>query len=88
MPSDVIRIDGAPPRGWEFVRFEVRNNTREEEEIYVGVTARYAGERALSWAGDTCIVEQRETGEWLKVMDARGFLDRAQHELGEAMAAS
>ena len=77
MPHDVVRIDGAPPLGWHFVRFEVH---RGESDVYVGVVAQFVGERHDDIGGD-CVVESRPPGEWLRLYDADEFVQRAIKEL-------
>ncbi|KAJ3555145.1 hypothetical protein NM688_g2741 [Phlebia brevispora] len=65
VPNDVVRIDGVRPVGWEFVRFDIN---RSDQDTYVGVVARYVGEKDTG-EGE-CKVERRPPGEWLKVYDA------------------
>jgi len=78
--NDVVLIDGAMPRNWEFVRFEVANPLGNgRDEIYVGVTARFLGDGAP--AGEACVVESKRAGTWLKVFDAVEFIERALREL-------
>ncbi|KAF7800008.1 hypothetical protein EIP86_011251 [Pleurotus ostreatoroseus] len=71
----VVRIDGARPHGWEFVRFEVQR----KEDAYVGIVARYIGEKD-NGEGE-CAVVSRPPGEWLKVFDAGQFVQRAVQQL-------
>ena len=77
VPRDVVRIDGVPPLGWKFVRFEVR---RGDSDTYVGVVAQYVGEQHDDIEGD-CVVESRLPGEWLRLYDADEFVQRATKEL-------
>ncbi|PCH41391.1 4'-phosphopantetheinyl transferase [Wolfiporia cocos MD-104 SS10] len=74
VPRDGVRIDGAHPSGWEFVRFEVRHGADE----YVGVAARFVG-----GAGGGGRVEARGAGAWLQVEDGAGLVSRAVSALGE-----
>ncbi|KAH9943110.1 uncharacterized protein BXZ73DRAFT_97165 [Epithele typhae] len=73
--NDAVRIDGAIPRGWNFIRFEFTNEFRGREEEYVGVIAQYTG------SNNEAKVEERSTdGGWFKVQGAAQFLERCLEE--------
>ena len=77
VPSDTVRIDGSVPRGWEFLRFELRNELSGGRlEEYVGVVARYIG-------GETeTRVRAASNDGWLRVYEATVFLRDSINELG------
>ncbi|KAL7282154.1 hypothetical protein ACG7TL_003623 [Trametes sanguinea] len=78
VPNDVVRIDGQVPRGWEFIRFELANTKKDGlVENYVGVAARYMGEDAVAETK----VKNADSPGWVKVQDAKEFLDTAIREL-------
>ncbi|KDQ64818.1 hypothetical protein JAAARDRAFT_28459 [Jaapia argillacea MUCL 33604] len=68
--ENVVRIDGAVPKGWEFVTFDVH----EGGNPYVGVTARHIG-------GEKTTVCHRPPGSWLVRAPADTLLQRAITEL-------
>lgn len=78
VPNDVVRIDGKVPLGWEFIRFELENTVKDGViEEYVGVTARFVGEEA----GSECKVRAAPSPGWIRVLDAKKFLNTAIEEL-------
>ena len=78
VPNDVVRIDGVVPRGWEFTRFELRNEVKGGQvEEYVGVVARFTGEEAPT----ECRVAAASSPKWLKVYDAARFLETSIEKL-------
>lgn len=78
VPNDVVRIDGKAPLGWEFIRFELENTVKDGViEEYVGVTARFVGEEA----GSECKVRAVSSPGWIRVVDAKKFLNTAIEEL-------
>ncbi|TFK93921.1 hypothetical protein K466DRAFT_537224 [Polyporus arcularius HHB13444] len=79
VPNDVVRIDGVIPRGWEFTRFELKNELKSGNvENYVGVVARFVGDGAVDYEKVTVA---SSTPTWLKVQDAAHFLEVAIAEL-------
>ena len=80
VPTDVVRIDGVQPRGWEFTRFELQNEVKGGEfEEYVGVIARFVGE--VDEYISRVHVAPSPPG-WLKVYHSAQFLKMAVEELG------
>lgn len=80
VPNDLVRIDGQEPRGWEFTRFDLRNDIKaEQSEEYVGVVARYLGDSATSGSR---VQFSSSPPSWLKVYDAANFLEAAIRKLG------
>ena len=78
VPNDVVRIDGVVPRGWEFTRFELRNEVKGGQvEEYVGVVARFTGEEAPT----ECKVTAASDPEWLTVYSAARFLEMSMEKL-------
>ncbi len=79
VPNDVVRIDGVVPRGWEFTRFELKNELKSGNvENYVGVVARFVGDGAVDHEK---VNVASSTPTWLKVQDAAHFLEVAIVEL-------
>ncbi|KAI0722954.1 hypothetical protein C8Q76DRAFT_721089 [Earliella scabrosa] len=80
VPNDLVRIDGQEPRGWEFTRFDLRNDIKaEQSEEYVGVVARYLGDSATSGSR---VKFSSSPPSWLKVYNAANFLEAAIRKLG------
>ncbi|KAI0637858.1 hypothetical protein C8Q77DRAFT_1088160 [Trametes polyzona] len=81
VPNDVVRIDGKPPRGWMFTRFDLRNTGSDGRiEEYVGVIARFVGEEA---AREGKVQSAESSPAWLRVFDAKEFLGKALEELSD-----
>ncbi|KAI0771911.1 hypothetical protein BD413DRAFT_678515 [Trametes elegans] len=76
--NDVVRIDGQPPRGWEFTRFELQVGVKGGGvENYVAVTARFIGEDGAPAGKVQSVTEP----VWLKLWDSKQFLSIALREL-------
>jgi len=72
--NDTVCIDGIAPDGWEFTRFELTL----DEESYVGFAVRYLPDKPPR-AGH--VLRAEPPGEWLKVFDAKDFLEEAVKQL-------
>ncbi len=70
--SDVVRVDGQEPHGWQFHKFQLT----EDDGIYVGVVAELFGDSA------TVVVSETEPKPWLQSFTAASFVDRTIKELG------
>ncbi|KAK0498528.1 hypothetical protein EDD18DRAFT_1461547 [Armillaria luteobubalina] len=69
--SDIIRIDGAVPPGWQFRKFELVQG----QDVYLGVVAEFTG------GTETVITSENEARPWLVTYDAHLFVQRAVREL-------
>ncbi|THH33773.1 hypothetical protein EUX98_g385 [Antrodiella citrinella] len=72
---DTVLIDGVAPDGWEFTRFELTL----EEDSYVGVAARYFPDKVSR--GGHVLRAAEQPNEWLRVIDAKSFLEKAVDKL-------
>ncbi|KAI0751411.1 hypothetical protein C8Q80DRAFT_574355 [Daedaleopsis nitida] len=79
VPHDAVRIDGVAPRGWEFTRFELRNELKDgRAEEYVGVVARFLGDDIER---ESRVRVAPVQPEWLLTDGAARFLETAIEEL-------
>ncbi|KAK0206294.1 hypothetical protein DFS33DRAFT_1372650 [Desarmillaria ectypa] len=69
--SDIIRVDGAVPPGWQFKKFELVQG----HDVYLGVVAEFTG------GTETTITSENEAHPWLITYDAHLFVQRAVQEL-------
>ncbi|KAJ7499143.1 hypothetical protein FB451DRAFT_1118041 [Mycena latifolia] len=68
---DLFRIDGAVPKGWQLTKFKVLQG----DDPYQGVVAEFVG-------GDTThVVSESSPHEWLTVLDATSFIQKAIQQL-------
>lgn len=67
---DILRVDGAVPKGWQFNKFKVVQGA----DVYQGVVAEFVG-------GDTVVVVESGPQEWLTVLDATVFIQTAIQQL-------
>jgi 4'-phosphopantetheinyl transferase len=70
VPENVVRVDGAIPKGWQFSKFELL----EDLDLYQGVVAEFVG-------GDEVAVVSQPPAEWLTTFKADAFLQRALQTL-------
>lgn len=73
-----VRIDGVPPKGWEFTRFQLTIPESPEPESYVGFAVRYVPN---STQRPGRVLDAEQPSEWLRVINARDFLQTAVDEL-------
>ncbi|KAJ6599289.1 hypothetical protein DFH09DRAFT_1258340 [Mycena vulgaris] len=64
---DVFRVDGAPPKGWQLTKFKVLQGG----DPYQGVVAEFVG------GAHTVVLSESSAQEWLTVLDATSFIQRA-----------
>ncbi|KAK0242513.1 hypothetical protein EDD85DRAFT_292752 [Armillaria nabsnona] len=69
--SDIIRVDGTVPPGWQFKKFELVQG----QDVYLGVVAEFTG------GTETTITSENEAHPWLTIYDAHLFVLRAVREL-------
>lgn len=69
--SDIIRVDGTIPPGWQFRKFELVQG----QDVYLGVVAEFTGGTV------TTITSENEAHPWLITYDAHLFVQRAVREL-------
>lgn len=68
---DVLRVDGAVPKGWQLSKFKVVHGA----DVYQGVVAEFVG-------GDTtAVISESLPHEWLTVLDATTFIESAIQRL-------
>ncbi|KAI0786329.1 hypothetical protein C8Q75DRAFT_266823 [Abortiporus biennis] len=82
VPRDKVRINGNPPIGWQFVRFQVNNMESGQEYTYVGVAARFVSERNGGEQEVEGKVESEYPNNWLKIQSAVSFMEEASLKLG------
>ena len=68
---DVIRVDGAIPKGWVLSKFKIDQGV----DIYQGVVAEFVG------GDDTVVIPDSQPHEWLTVLDATSFVENAIQQL-------
>ncbi|TFK56063.1 4'-phosphopantetheinyl transferase [Heliocybe sulcata] len=73
VPDNVLTVDGVVPKGWEFVVFDLNQETTR----YVGVAARLVGGEATQLTH----YDPTTDGEWLSRFDASTFIEKAIDEL-------
>lgn len=63
VPENVVKIDGAIPKGWQFSKFELLDNL----DLYQGVVAEFVG-------GDEIASILQLPAEWLMTFKADAFV--------------
>ncbi|KAJ7507540.1 hypothetical protein B0H11DRAFT_2153209 [Mycena galericulata] len=68
---DVLRVDDAVPKGWQLSKFKVVQDT----DVYQGVVAEFVG------GDEGLVVSESRSPEWLTILDASGFIQKAIQQL-------
>jgi 4'-phosphopantetheinyl transferase len=69
---NVLRVDGAVPKGWLLSKFTVIHGA----DTYQGVVAEFVG-----GDNDTTVISETHPHEWLAVLDAASFIESAIQQL-------
>ncbi|KAJ7638611.1 hypothetical protein FB45DRAFT_976736 [Roridomyces roridus] len=69
---DVLKVDGAVPKGWQLNKFTIMQGT----DLYQGVVAEFVG------GEETTVVAESGPHDWLEVIDATVFIQEAIQGLG------
>jgi 4'-phosphopantetheinyl transferase len=70
IPENIVKVDGAIPKGWQFCKFELLDDL----DLYQGVVAEFVG-------GDEAAAILQPSSEWLTTFKADAFLQ----EVGRAL---